>query len=314
MYNAAAPVFRRVVFGFPGDGRAECRAVAVDGIRAVMKYAEIYLPDTDVRLRVLARDLHGHRARLLAWRSARRSWTSGSPSADREIVLNLPCTVERSTPNVYADQIEWMSRHFSRREHVCLSVHTHNDRGTATADAELAVLAGAQRIEGCLFGNGERSGNVDLVTLGLNLYSQGIDPMIDFSDIDEIRRTAEYCNRIDVHERHPYAGDLVYTSFSGSHQDAIKKGFEDARALGGRGRQAGRRDAVGHPVPADRPEGRRPLVRGRDPGELAVRQGRRRLHHEDRPQARPAAPAADRVQPRHPAAHRRRGRRGRRRR
>ena len=149
------------------------------------------------------------------------------PSADREIVINLPCTVERSTPNVYADQIEWMSRHFSRREHICLSVHTHNDRGTATADAELAVLAGAQRIEGCLFGNGERSGNVDLVTLGLNLYSQGIDPMIDFSDIDEIRRTAEYCNRIDVHERHPYAGDLVYTSFSGSHQDAIKKGFED---------------------------------------------------------------------------------------
>jgi 2-isopropylmalate synthase len=120
-----------------------------------------------------------------------------------------------------------MSRHLSRREFVCLSVHTHNDRGTATADAELAVLAGAQRIEGTLFGNGERSGNVDLVTLGLNLYSQGIDPMIDFSDIDEIRRTAEYCNRIDVHERHPYAGDLVYTSFSGSHQDAIKKGFDD---------------------------------------------------------------------------------------
>jgi 2-isopropylmalate synthase len=149
------------------------------------------------------------------------------PEADREIVLNLPCTVERSTPNVYADQIEYMSRNLSRREFICLSVHTHNDRGTATADAELAVLAGAQRVEGCLFGNGERSGNVDLVTLGLNLYSQGIDPMIDFSDIDEIRRTAEYCNRIDVHERHPYAGDLVYTSFSGSHQDAIKKGFDD---------------------------------------------------------------------------------------
>jgi 2-isopropylmalate synthase len=151
------------------------------------------------------------------------------PGPDREIVLNLPCTVERSTPNVFADQIEWMSRNFarSRRDFICLSVHTHNDRGTAIADAELAVLAGAQRIEGCLFGNGERSGNVDLVTLGLNLYSQGIDPMIDFSDIDEIRRTAEYCNRIDVHERHPYAGDLVYTSFSGSHQDAIKKGFDD---------------------------------------------------------------------------------------
>ncbi len=158
------------------------------------------------------------------------------PGPDREIVLNLPCTVERSTPNVYADQIEWMSRNLSRREHVVLSVHTHNDRGTAVADAELAVLAGADRVEGCLFGNGERTGNVDLVTLGLNLYSQGIDPEIDFSDIDDIRRTVEYCNQIGVHERHPYAGDLVYTAFSGSHQDAINKGFEalekDAAAAG----------------------------------------------------------------------------------
>src|SRR5256714_15614001 len=129
-----------------------------------------------------------------------------------------------------------MTRHFPSREHVCLSVPTHNDRGTATADAELAVLAGAQRIEGCLFGNGERSGNVDLVTLGMNLFSQGIDPMIDFSDIDEIRRTVEYCNQLPVHERHPYGGDLVFTAFSGSHQDAIKKGFEaldrDAAAPG----------------------------------------------------------------------------------
>ncbi|MBO0821141.1 MAG: 2-isopropylmalate synthase, partial [Nocardiopsaceae bacterium] len=148
------------------------------------------------------------------------------PGPGREIILNLPCTVERSTPNVYADQIEWMSRNLSRREHVCLSVHTHNDRGTAVADAELAVMAGADRIEGCLFGNGERTGNVCLVTLGLNLYSQGIDPMIDFSDIDEIRRTVEYCNQLPVHPRHPYAGELVYTAFSGSHQDAIKKGFE----------------------------------------------------------------------------------------
>ena len=226
MYNAAAPTFRRVVFGWPGDGRAECRAVAVDGTSAVMKYADIYLPGTDFGFEYspeifmdteLEFSLEICEAVMDAWQ----------PGPDREIVLNLPCTVERSTPNVYADQIEWMSRHLSRREFIALSVHTHNDRGTATADAELAVLAGAQRIEGCLFGNGERSGNVDLVTLGLNLYSQGIDPMIDFSDIDEIRRTAEYCNRIDVHERHPYAGDLVYTSFSGSHQDAIKKGFDD---------------------------------------------------------------------------------------
>ena len=148
------------------------------------------------------------------------------PGPGREIIINLPCTVERSTPNVYADQIEWMSRNLSRREHVCLSVHTHNDRGTAVADAELAVLAGADRVEGCLFGNGERTGNVCLVTLGMNLFSQGIDPMIDFSDIDEIRRTVEYCNQLPVHPRHPYAGDLVYTAFSGSHQDAIKKGFE----------------------------------------------------------------------------------------
>ncbi|MGH3267558.1 MAG: 2-isopropylmalate synthase, partial [Trebonia sp.] len=152
------------------------------------------------------------------------------PEPGREIIFNLPCTVERSTPNVYADQIEWMSRQFSRRESVCLSVHTHNDRGTAVADAELAVLAGADRVEGCLFGNGERTGNVCLVTLGLNLFSQGIDPMIDFSNIDEIRRTTENCNQLPVHPRHPYAGELVYTAFSGSHQDGIKKGFEALEA------------------------------------------------------------------------------------
>ncbi|MGI9008347.1 MAG: 2-isopropylmalate synthase [Streptosporangiaceae bacterium] len=236
LYNAAAPMFRDVVFGWPGDGRAECQAVAVEGTRAVLKFAEQYLPGTDFGYEYspeifmdteLEFALDICEAVMDAWR----------PGPGREIVLNLPCTVERSTPNVYADQIEWMSRNLSRREHVALSVHTHNDRGTAIADAELAVLAGADRVEGCLFGNGERSGNVDLVTLGLNLYSQGIDPMIDFSDIDEIRRTAEYCNRIGVHERHPYAGDLVYTSFSGSHQDAIKKGFdrlEDIAAAAGK--------------------------------------------------------------------------------
>ena len=226
MYNAAAPLFRSVVFGWDGDGRHECKAVAVDGTRAVIKYAEEYLAGTDFGYEYspeifmdteLDFSLEICEAVMDVWQ----------PAPDREIVLNLPCTVERSTPNVYADQIEWISRQLSRREHIALSVHTHNDRGTATADAELAMLAGAERVEGCLFGNGERSGNVDLVTLGLNLYSQGVDPMIDFSDIDEIRRTAEYCTRIDVHERHPYAGDLVYTSFSGSHQDAIKKGFDD---------------------------------------------------------------------------------------
>src|SRR3954464_9197655 len=226
MYNAAAPLFRRVVFGFEGDGRAECRAVSGDGVQAIMKYADILLPNTEFGLEY-SPEIFMDTELDFSLEICEGVMDVWQPGRNWEIVINLPCTVERSTPNVYADQIEWMSRHFSRREYICLSVHTHNDPRTDTADAELAVLAGAQRIEGCLFGNGERSGNVDLVTLGLNLYSQGIDPMIDFSDIDEIRRTAEYCNRIDVHERHPYAGDLVYTSFSGSHQDAIKKGFDD---------------------------------------------------------------------------------------
>ncbi len=158
------------------------------------------------------------------------------PTAEKPVIINLPATVEMATPNVYADSIEWMNRHLDHREHVVLSLHPHNDRGTAVAAAELGYQAGADRIEGCLFGNGERTGNVCLVTLGLNLFTQGVDPQIDFSDIDEVRRTVEYCNQLPVHERHPYGGDLVYTAFSGSHQDAIKKGFEalerDAAAAG----------------------------------------------------------------------------------
>jgi 2-isopropylmalate synthase len=158
------------------------------------------------------------------------------PTPERKVIINLPATLEMATPNVYADSIEWMSRHLKYREGVVLSLHPHNDRGTAVAAAELGYMAGADRIEGCLFGNGERTGNVCLVTLGLNLFSQGIDPQIDFSDIDEVRRTVEYCNQLPVHPRHPYGGDLVYTAFSGSHQDAIKKGFEhlerDAKAAG----------------------------------------------------------------------------------
>jgi 2-isopropylmalate synthase len=229
LYNAAAPVFREVVFGFPGDGREQCTAIAVDGTRAVLKHAEHLLLSGSSPTRFgyeYSPEIFMDTELDYALEICGAVMDVWQPEADREIVLNLPCTVERSTPNVYADQIEWMSRNLPHRENVALSVHTHNDRGTAVADAELAMLAGADRIEGCLFGNGERSGNVDLVTLGLNLYSQGIDPEIDFSDIDEIRRTVEYCNRIGVHERHPYAGDLVYTSFSGSHQDAIKKGFD----------------------------------------------------------------------------------------
>ena len=174
-------------------------------------------------------------------------------------------------------------------------------------------MAGADRVEGCLFGHGERTGNVDLVTLGMNLFSQGIDPQIDFSDIDEIRRTVEYCTQLPVHPRHPYAGDLVYTAFSGSHQDAIKKGLEDLEEKAAEQGIPVSRDRLGGAVPADRPARRRSLLRGRDPGQQPVRQGRRRLHHEGRAQARPAAPAADRVLPGGPGAHRRRGRRGHRR-
>jgi 2-isopropylmalate synthase len=152
------------------------------------------------------------------------------PTPERKVIINLPATVEMATPNVYADSIEWMSRRLVPRENVILSLHPHNDRGTAVAAAELGYLAGADRIEGCLFGNGERTGNVDLVALGINLFTQGIDPQIDFSDLDEIKRTAEYCNQLPVPERSPWAGDLVYTAFSGSHQDAIKKGFEAMEA------------------------------------------------------------------------------------
>jgi 2-isopropylmalate synthase len=232
LYNATAPIFRRVVFRID---REECKALAVEGTRHVMKYAEELLDGTDFGYEY-SPEIFMDTELDFAVDVCAGVMDVWQPGPDREIILNLPCTVERSTPNVYADQIEWMSRNLPHRDHVCVSVHTHNDRGTAVADAELAVLAGADRIEGCLFGNGERTGNVCLVTLGLNLFSQGIDPMINFADIDEIRRTVEYCNQIPVHPRHPYAGDLVYTAFSGSHQDAIKKGFE---ALEAEAEQAG---------------------------------------------------------------------------
>ena len=151
------------------------------------------------------------------------------PTPERTCIINLPTTVEHSTPNVYADMIEWTCRHIARRDSVVISAHPHNDRGTGTATAELAMMAGADRVEGCLFGNGERTGNVDIVNIALNLYTQGVDPQLDFSDIDEIRRVVEYCNQLPVHPRHPYVGDLVFTSFSGSHQDAIKKAFAARR-------------------------------------------------------------------------------------
>ncbi|PRY02704.1 2-isopropylmalate synthase [Allonocardiopsis opalescens] len=233
LYNATAPVFRRVVFKVD---REQCRGIAVDGTRHVMRFAEKYLAGTEVFGYEYSPEIFIDTEMDFALEVCESVMDVWRPGPDREIILNLPATVERATPNVYADQIEWMHRHLSHREHVALSVHPHNDRGTGVAAAELAVMAGADRIEGCLFGHGERTGNVCLVTLGLNLFSQGVDPRIDFSDIDEIRRVVEYCTQLPVHPRHPYGGDLVYTAFSGSHQDAIKKGLEahdaDAAAAG----------------------------------------------------------------------------------
>src|SRR5260370_6580499 len=190
MYNATAPTFRKVVFRI---GREECKALAVEGTRHVMKYAEQILGDCDFGYEY-SPEIFMDTELDFALETCEAVMDVSAPGPRRETILNLPCTVERSTPNVYADQIEWMSRNLSRREHVCVSVHTHNDRGTAVADAELAVLAGADRIEGCLFGNGERTGNVCLVTLGLNLFSPGGDPEIDFPNIGQIRRTVEYRN------------------------------------------------------------------------------------------------------------------------
>ncbi|MER5372133.1 2-isopropylmalate synthase [Streptomyces sp. NPDC002553] len=233
LYNATAPVFRRVVFRGSKD---DIKQIAVDGTRLVMEYAEKLLgPETEFGYQY-SPEIFTDTELDFALEVCEAVMDVYQPGPGREIILNLPATVERSTPSTHADRFEWMGRNLSRREYVCLSVHPHNDRGTAVAAAELALMAGADRVEGCLFGQGERTGNVDLVTLGMNLFSQGVDPQIDFSDIDEIRRTWEYCNQMEVHPRHPYVGDLVYTSFSGSHQDAIKKGFDameaDAAAKG----------------------------------------------------------------------------------
>ena len=223
LYNALAPLFRRVVFNASRD---DVRAIATRGTEMVMKYAEELLPGTAFGYQYSPEIFTGTELEFSVevCNSVMDVW---QPEDGREIILNLPATVEMATPNTYADQIEWFGRHINNRENVAISLHPHNDRGTAVAATELAMMAGADRVEGCLFGHGERTGNVDLVTLGLNLFSQGIDPLIDFSDIDEIRRTVEYCTKLPVHPRHPYAGDLVYTAFSGSHQDAIKKGLED---------------------------------------------------------------------------------------
>ena len=220
-YNSTSVLQRRVVFGMDRDGITD---VATSAARLCLKYAE-QLPDTEIYYEYSPESYTGTELEYAAEVCGKVAEVI-EPTVDRKLIVNLPATVEMATPNVYADSIEWMHRNLPRREAMVLSVHPHNDRGCAVAAAEFGVMAGADRIEGCLFGNGERTGNVDLVTLGLNLFSQGVDPQIDFSNIDEIRRTVEYCNQLPVHERHPYAGDLVYTAFSGSHQDAINKGFD----------------------------------------------------------------------------------------
>jgi 2-isopropylmalate synthase len=219
-YNATSPVFRRIVFQKDVAGVTE---LAVSAARLIKQLAD-ERPDTEWHFEYSPEVFTGTELEVAkaVCDAVTEVW---QPTPERKVILNLPATVEMATPNVYADQIEWMHRHLARRDSVVLSLHPHNDRGCAVAAAELGVMAGADRIEGCLFGNGERTGNVDLVTLAMNLYSQGIHPGLDFSDIDEIRRAVEVCNQLPVHPRHPYAGELVYTAFSGSHQDAIKKGF-----------------------------------------------------------------------------------------
>lgn len=230
-YNSTSVLQRRVVFGQDKSG---IKKIATDAARYCLEL-EKTLPGTDVYYEYSPESYTGTELEF-AVEVGNAVIDVIKPTPERKMIINLPATVEMITPNIYADSIEWMSRNLSSRDSVILSLHPHNDRGTAVAAAELGYMAGADRIEGCLFGNGERTGNVDLVTLGLNLFSQGIDPMIDFSNIDEIKRIVEYCNQLPVHERSPYGGDLVYTAFSGSHQDAIKKGFEhlekDAKSAG----------------------------------------------------------------------------------
>lgn len=224
LYNATAPVMRNVVLGLDQDGVVE---LAVTHAKLFRQLADEQ-PGTDWRFEY-SPETFSDTELPFALRIVDAVTEVWAPTPERKCIVNLPTTIERCTPNVFADMIEWMHRHMARRDSIVLSVHPHNDRGTGTATGELALLAGADRLEGCLFGNGERTGNLDLVNVALNLYTQGIPPNLDFSDIDEVRRCVEHCNQLPVHPRHPYVGDLVYTSFSGSHQDAIKKAFAVAK-------------------------------------------------------------------------------------
>ncbi|TDY23507.1 2-isopropylmalate synthase [Paraburkholderia sp. BL6665CI2N2] len=220
LYNATAPEFRKIVFNLEKSGVKE---LAQNAARTMKRIAAT-MPETQFTFQYSPEVFSGTEIEF-AKEVCDAVFDVWQPTPEHKAIVNLPATVEMSTPNIYADQIEWMHRNLARRDSLIISVHPHNDRGTAVAAAELAVMAGADRIEGCLFGNGERTGNVDLVTLALNLYTQGVDPGLDFSNINEVARTAEECTQLPIHPRHPYVGDLVFTAFSGSHQDAIKKGF-----------------------------------------------------------------------------------------
>jgi 2-isopropylmalate synthase len=220
VYNATAPVFRDVVFGMQ---KAEIVEMALQAVRLIKQLASEQ-PETAFTLEY-SPEVFSSTEPEFALEICNAVTAEWGATPTNKVILNLPATVEGSTPNVYADQIEWMHRNLARRDSIILSLHPHNDRGTAVAAAELGLLAGADRVEGCLFGNGERTGNVDIVTLALNLYTQGVAPHLDFSDINAVARTVEHCNQLPIHPRHPYVGDLVFTAFSGSHQDAIKKGL-----------------------------------------------------------------------------------------
>ncbi|RSU74877.1 2-isopropylmalate synthase [Sphingomonas sp. S-NIH.Pt3_0716] len=220
VYNAISPAWRNIVFQME---RPEIKQIAINAAKLLRDNAA-RMPDTDWHFEYSPETFST--AELdFSLECCEAVMDILQPTPERPLILNLPATVECATPNIYADQIEWICRNISRRDSVVISLHTHNDRGTGVAAAELGIMAGADRVEGCLFGNGERTGNCDLVTVALNMYTQGIDPELDFSDIDEVIQTVEYCNQLPVHPRHPYAGELVFTAFSGSHQDAIKKGF-----------------------------------------------------------------------------------------
>jgi 2-isopropylmalate synthase len=221
LYNSTSTLQRRVVFGLDKDGITD---IAVNGARLIRDLAE-EMPETEVIYQYSPESFTGTELDY-AVEICEAVMDVWQPTPEKKVILNLPATVEMASPNIYADQIEWFGRSIRHRDSIVLSLHPHNDRGTAVAAAELGVMAGADRVEGTLFGNGERTGNVDVMTLALNLFSQGIDPALEIRDIDDIVRTVEHCNQLPVHPRHPYAGELVYTAFSGSHQDAIKKGFE----------------------------------------------------------------------------------------